>query len=194
MNTGVDYRRRLRLSGREKTISAIYRRAGADLRADLERLARAPRISADPDAVARAERFITYDGELRDPVLTLHTVGDSAGPVSDERAYRDTVTRAGARALLRQTIVDRAGHCTFSTAERATALSVLLERIDTGRWPSVTPQALRRRAERTPDLPSTDVLFTRVASPAPARTWDAGDWGTYTGWGTDRNADGGGPT
>jgi len=179
-NTGVDYRRQLRASGREKTIKAVYRRAGADLDADLDRLARAPRIAADPGALARAERFITYDGRLRDPVLTLHTVGDPAGPVSDERAYRETATRAGSGALLRQAFVNRAGHCTFSTAERATALSVLLERIDTGRWPAVTPQALRRRAEQAPDPAPGDVLFTRVASPAPARTWDAGDWGTYT--------------
>ncbi|GAA4055497.1 hypothetical protein [Actinomadura miaoliensis] len=179
-NTGVDYRRQLRVSGREKTINAIYRQAGADLSADLDRLARAPRIAADPDAVARAERFITFDGRLRDPVLTLHTVGDSAGPVSDERAYRETVNRTGAASLLRQTFVNRAGHCTFSVAERATALSVLLERIDTGRWPSVTPQALRRRAEDAPDPAPGDVLFTRVTPPPPARTWDAGDWGTYT--------------
>ncbi|MEU5884105.1 hypothetical protein [Spirillospora sp. NPDC047279] len=172
-NTGVDYRHQLRLSGRERTIGVIYRKAGADLRADLGRLARAPRIAAAPDALAKAERFITYDGELRDPVLTLHTVGDPAGPVSDERAYRDTVTRAGAASPLRQAFVDRAGHCTFSTAERAAALSVLLERVDTGRWPAVTPQALRRRA-------GEGALFTRAAPTAPARTWDADDRGSYT--------------
>ncbi|GAA1896591.1 hypothetical protein [Actinomadura bangladeshensis] len=167
-NTGVDYRRQLRLSGRQRTITGIYRKAGADLRADLGRLAHAPRIAADPSALARAERFITYDGELRDPVLTLHTVGDPAGPVSDERAYRDTVTRAGSGSMLRQAFVDRAGHCTFSVAERVTTLSVLLERIDTGRWPAVTPSALRRRS-------GTDVLFTRAEPTAPARTWDAAD-------------------
>lgn len=179
-NTGVDYRRQLRVSGREKTVKAIYRAAGGDLEADLARLAAAPRIAADPAALAKAERFITYDGELRDPVLSLHTVGDPAGPVSDDRAYRDTVVRAGAGPLLRQTFVRRAGHCSFSTAERATALSVLLRRIDTGRWPSVSPEALRRYARGLSGSPAGDVMFTHADSPAPARTWDVGDRRTRT--------------
>ena len=112
----------------------LYRQAGLDVRDDLDTLAAAPRIAADPGAVAYVEQFAVFDGELRDPMLTLHTNGDQLAVVEHEQAYAETVERAGERRLLRQIFTERAGHCTFTPAETLTALGALLDRIDVGRW------------------------------------------------------------
>jgi hypothetical protein len=46
-NDGVDYRKELKASGRWPEVQRAYREAGADLEADLQTLADAPRITAD---------------------------------------------------------------------------------------------------------------------------------------------------
>jgi hypothetical protein len=100
-NVGVNYSRQLERSGRTSTVKAIYRQAGVSLEKDLRTLQKTPRISADHNAVKYAERYIGFTGKLSIPVLTLHTIGDPAGPVSDETAYRNTVNAAGRGAMLR---------------------------------------------------------------------------------------------
>ena len=69
------------------------------------------------------------------PVLTVHTTDDGLVISPHQEAYRSAVRRAGRSRLLKQLWVDRPGHGTFTDAERLTALDVLLERIDRGRWP-----------------------------------------------------------
>jgi hypothetical protein len=48
--------------------------------------------------------------------------------------------------VLRQTFVERAGHCTFTPAETLALFQKLVERLDTGRWPDVSPAALNATA------------------------------------------------
>jgi hypothetical protein len=50
--------------------------------------------------------------------------------------------------LLRQTFVDRAGHCAFTPAETIAAVQTLLERLETGHWPSIDATALNSEAAR----------------------------------------------
>lgn len=57
-NIGVDYRAQLRRSGRWATVATLYRQAGLNLSADFDRLAKAPRIAADPRAIAYMPRTI----------------------------------------------------------------------------------------------------------------------------------------
>ena len=133
-NIDVDYGGLLRDSSSRREVVDLYRQAGLDVRDDLDTLAAAPRIAADPGAVAYLEQFAVFDGELRDPMLTLHTNGDQLAVVEHEQAYAETVERAGERRLLRQIFTERAGHCTFTPAETLTALGALLDRIDVGRW------------------------------------------------------------
>ena len=133
-NIEVDYGRLLRDSSSRREVVELYRRASVDVRDDLATLAAAPRITADPAAVAYVEQFAVFDGELRDPMLTLHTNGDQLAVVEHEQAYAATVRRAGERRMLRQVVTERAGHCTFTPAETLTALGALLDRVDNGRW------------------------------------------------------------
>src|SRR2546430_2389360 len=71
---------------------------------------------------------------FRIPVLTMHTKGDGLVLVQNESAYHTVVTEADNSAFLRETFVDRAGHCTFTPSETITAVQSLLTRLDTGTW------------------------------------------------------------
>jgi hypothetical protein len=145
-NIGVDYGKLLQHSNGRAEVEGLYQRDGLDLEADLNALAAAPRIAADPAARDYLTTFTTFDGELRDPMVTLHTEGDPLAMVEQEQAYRTSVRRAGHSPLLRQVFTERAGHCTFTPAEIVTALDALLDRVRTGHWRSTNPTALNSHA------------------------------------------------
>ncbi|MEN3539551.1 alpha/beta hydrolase [Microbispora sp. ZYX-F-249] len=147
-NTGVDYRRQLRESGRTKQVRALYDSAGLDLDADLDALAAAPRVSADPGAVAYMEDYFTPRGSLAVPVLTMHERGDNYPTVTQARAYSDVVRRAGSGAMLRQAFVDRPGHCRYTGAEFVAAVQVLRNRVITGHWTDAEAHQLDKLAAR----------------------------------------------
>ncbi|WP_242148764.1 alpha/beta hydrolase family protein [Sphingomonas sp. BAUL-RG-20F-R05-02] len=133
-NIDVDYAAQLAASGKRAMVEALYRRAGLSLAADLATLAKAPRIAADPKAVAYMRANFVPTGKLLRPVLTLHTIGDGATMVTYEQAYQDIVRRAASGQMLRQVYVQATGHCTFNAAETVAAITVLDRRISTGRW------------------------------------------------------------
>jgi hypothetical protein len=72
----VDYTQDLAHSANAAEVHALYDAAGLNLRTDLKTLNGAPRISADPSAVAYMEQNIVFNGQLTMPVLTMHTTGD----------------------------------------------------------------------------------------------------------------------
>lgn len=133
-NKGVDYRRQLAESGRLAQVGQLYRRAGADLRADLSLLTRTATVTADPPAYRWMARTSTLSGRLAMPVLTLHTTDDGLVPVQHEEEYAEDVRHRGAGTLLRQAYVAHAGHCAFTTAELVAAVLTVEKRLDTGRW------------------------------------------------------------
>jgi pimeloyl-ACP methyl ester carboxylesterase len=145
-NTGVDYRVQLSHSVDRAEVQALYAAAGLDLNADLDKLNDAPRIAADPAAKAYVSKYITYNGDIDMPVLTMHTTGDGLVEVTDENAYASVVRSTGDNSLLRQVFVHRAGHCTFTPAETVTAFKTLVHRIDTGHWGSIDPSAMNLQA------------------------------------------------
>ncbi len=146
-NTGVDYRTQLSHSTDLAEVKALYSAAGLDLNKDLHTLNDAKRITADPSAVAYVSRYITFNGDLDMPVLTMHTTGDGLVEVTDENAYASVVRSAGDTSRLRQVFVHRAGHCTFTPAETISAFQTLVHRIDTGRWGDTTnPSVMNARA------------------------------------------------
>jgi len=137
-NTGVDYTRQLAQSIDRDEVKGLYEAAGLDLQADLEKLENAPRIAADAGALAYLEKFIVFNGQIAQPVLTMHTTGDGLVLNQDEQAYASVVRAAGNNSLLREVFVHRAGHCTFTPAETITAFKTLIHRLDSGRWEDST--------------------------------------------------------
>jgi pimeloyl-ACP methyl ester carboxylesterase len=133
-NTGVNYFSDLRKSAGFREVRALYKSAGLSLTADLTTLNKAARINADPSAARYLARYITFNGDLSMPVLTMHTTGDGLVVPQNEQAYASVVRRAGDSRLLRQIFVSRAGHCAFTPAETITAATVLLNRLRAGHW------------------------------------------------------------
>jgi pimeloyl-ACP methyl ester carboxylesterase len=170
-NVGTNYRKQLERSVARDEVRALYHAAGLSLEADLEALNQSPRIAADPGAFEYLEQNITFDGEIRAPVLTAHTKGDGFVVVENETSYKRVVHQAGNGHLLRQTFVERAGHCTFTPAETLALFQKLVERLDTGRWPDLGPADLNAAA--TALGPALNVFFTNqgvVVSTPPAFT------------------------
>jgi pimeloyl-ACP methyl ester carboxylesterase len=145
-NTGVNYFADLAKSVDLKEVQALYRTAGLSLTKDLQTLNSAPRISAKPSAVAYLAKYISFDGNISIPVLSMHTTGDGLVVPENEQAYRSVVDRAGNGNLLRQIFVNRAGHCAFTPAETVTALQTLLNRLSTGHWDVPSPAGLNTEA------------------------------------------------
>lgn len=142
-NTGVDYRKQLEKSVNRDEVWALYQTAGLSLEADLDTLNHAARIKANPEAVEYVEQNIIFNGQIDIPVLTMHTKGDGLVVVENESAYKDVVDRVDDNSrLLRQTFVDRAGHCAFTPAETIAAAETLLQRLETGHWPSIEANLL----------------------------------------------------
>lgn len=147
-NVGVDYEEQLHRSNSRAEVIALYKQAGLDLDKDLDTLNHAPRIAADPGATNYLVQNITFDGNIQIPVLTMHTTGDGLVVVENEQAYARVVAEAGKSALLRQTFVHRAGHCTFTPAETITALQNLIQRLDTGKWGNLDAATLNGEAAK----------------------------------------------
>ncbi len=184
-NVGIDYRRQLARSSHQhkQLVHQAYRAAGLDLGADLDQLAAAPRISADPAAVAYLRRFGIPRGTTPVPVITLHSTGDGGAVTDQERWFAQQVRRHGDPSRLRQLFVERGQHCSTSAAEEILSLQALVHRIDTGRWPGLSPRRLNAAAaafgptyQLVTDLGSFPLnegpmppAFTRFTPPRPQR-------------------------
>ncbi len=145
---GVNFARQLRLSPDFREVLALYKAAGLNLKADLATLQHATPITASPGAVGYLARNVAFNGEIHIPVLSMHTIGDGLIPVENEQAYGAVTDRDGNAAFLRQTFINRAGHCAFTPAETIADIQVLLNRLHTGHWDSAAlqPAALNASA------------------------------------------------
>jgi pimeloyl-ACP methyl ester carboxylesterase len=176
-NTGVNYFADLAKSADLREVVALYKAAGLSLTKDLQTLNSAPRISAKPSAVAYLAKYISFNGEISIPVLTMHTTGDGLVVPQNEQAYRSVVDRDGNGNLLRQIFVARAGHCAFTPAETITAAQTLLNRLATGHWNVPSPAGLNSEAEA---LGSTDNVYILQTSPTLETTPTAPAFTSYT--------------
>ncbi|MCP5145981.1 MAG: hypothetical protein H6978_14320 [Gammaproteobacteria bacterium] len=182
-NHGVDYAEQLARSGRESMVKALYSTAGVSLEDDLATLAAAPRISADPAAIARAEPLMTYTGEIRVPLVNVDN-DDPVDPLSDKTAYRDLLQRTGAGDLFRLLWSDTAGHAGMSALDRAVGFKLLIDRLDSGTWRDSSLPALQDSAAAIAAATDIDLgkfnLYEPENIPPPGNTWDAANWGTYS--------------
>lgn len=183
-NTGVDYGALLRRSGRMAMVEEQYRKAGLDLAKDLATLAGAPRIKADPAAVRRAEPLMTYSGKIKGPIVNLDN-DDIVDPASDKLAYVATLKRAGKQDLFRLIWTDAAGHGNQPEIDKAVAFTLLIRRLDSGKWGDTSLSALQALAaeigRNSPVNLGASRLFDPGKLPDPVMIWDASKWGSYRG-------------
>jgi hypothetical protein len=164
--TILEHRRRLQRqlasSPSAAEVDALYRSAGLNLASDLRKLSTGRRIAADPTAVSYLRRNINLDGRLAVPVLTVHTTGDGLVIPQNESAYASAVKAAGRQDFLRQLFVHRAGHCAFTAAETISAIVMIVNRLDHGRWDDrgLAPGELNARARRLVTRTTTSAAFS----------------------------------
>jgi pimeloyl-ACP methyl ester carboxylesterase len=156
-NTGVDYGIQLAQSSDLNEVEALYAGAGLNLQHDLDTLNNTTRIAADPNAVQYLRRYVTFDGDLDLPVLTMHTTGDGLVVNQDEQSYAQVAEQNGDASMLRQVFVSRAGHCSFTPAETLAAVQTLINRVNTGSWNDSTDPATMN-TEATALGPSLNVF------------------------------------
>jgi 3-deoxy-D-arabino-heptulosonate 7-phosphate (DAHP) synthase class II len=170
-------------SGRFDFVNAMYKKAGLSLWADLLTLRDAPRIIADPKAVAKAEKIMSYTGEINGPIINLDNIGDPVDPPSMKMAYNDTVRMAGNNKLLRIVWVRRAGHGGQSDLEKVAAFVTLINRLDTGKWGDTSADGMNALAQKivseTNLFSSVDALFIKYQTRKLLRPWDVSDWDSY---------------
>jgi pimeloyl-ACP methyl ester carboxylesterase len=157
-NTGVDYARQLNRSVNKDEVIALYKAAGLNLNADLAKLENTARISAKHSALDYLTKYIVFNGDIEQPVLTMHTTGDGLVLNQDEQAYASVVSSQGNSSLLRQTFVHRAGHCEFTPAETIAAFNTLILRMNTGHWGSTSAATMNAAANGLDGLNTLDGL------------------------------------
>lgn len=141
-NVGTDYKKLFDNASdvNKRAVRALYKEAGLDLNADLEKINAAPRIAASQSAVdwsAVPGRAPT--GMPKVPVLRFHTTGDLAVPISILQGY-EVKARLNANDLYRQAVVDAPEHCSFTTGESMAAIETVLNRVKNGTWSTDTEQ------------------------------------------------------
>jgi len=165
-NTQVRYGELLRQSGHMEIVRQLYAQAGHSLDSDLAALEQAPRISADPAAVAYMFKHYVPTGRIDHPVLLMQTVSDPLTLTEFTEDYATTVQSQGRQPLVQTAYVERVGHCNFTADEVLAGLKALQSRIAQGQWEAsaaalnatsggqtfVThkPQALLRSCSRSP--------------------------------------------
>jgi Prolyl oligopeptidase family len=96
------------------------------------------RVSADPQARRRngIANVPPTTGNLRIPMLTLHTLGDLFVPFHMEQEYARRVATKGGSNLLVQRVTRDFGHCTFTGPELVQTFTDLVKWVDGGLKPA----------------------------------------------------------
>jgi len=92
------------------------------------------RVAADPQGrhPNGLANIPSISGDIKIPVLSLHTVGDLFVPFLMEQVYAQRVAAQGKSGLLVQRIIRDVGHCGFTTAEQEVAFADLVKWVEQG--------------------------------------------------------------
>ena len=129
------------------------------------------RVTADPQA--RRQNGLANvpptTGDLRIPMLTLHTLGDLFVPWHMEQVYARRVAAKGNAHNLVQRATRDVGHCGFTATELATTFLDLVKWVEAG----TKPAGDNVLDEPTVASPTFGCTFTDKTTP---RVWDSPGW------------------
>ena len=97
--------------------------------------ARVHRYAADPKALQYVAEFGSPTGDLRRPLLALHTTYDPLVPASTAGYYDELTRRLGVGERFVQQYVDRDGHCNITPEQVGVAFDELVAWVDGGTRP-----------------------------------------------------------
>jgi hypothetical protein len=93
-------------------------------------------IEADRSARNYVAHNNNYNGHIKHPVLTLHTIIDPLVVVGNESAYNDLIVSSGREDQLFQTYTSANGHCAFTGPQLLTAVNAIDQWVRTGVAPT----------------------------------------------------------
>jgi len=93
-------------------------------------------IEAKPSARNFVRNNTDYNGKIRNPILSMHTIIDPLLVVANESAYAELNAAAGREELLFQTFTTGVGHCNFTGPQILTAIGAIDQWVRTGVKPS----------------------------------------------------------
>ena len=101
-------------------------------------------IDAAPGPRNYVEHYATFNGKIKSPVLTMHTIVDPLVVVANESAYSETIAAAGRSNQLFQTYTTGNGHCAFTGPQILTAVNAIDTWVRNGTKPTAAtfPAAL----------------------------------------------------
>lgn len=86
------------------------------------------RFQSTPDAENYLNKYYEPTGDLKIPVLSVHTTRDPSVPFGHQAVLREKVAAAGASSMLFTRPISRYGHCTFTSTEMVSGVK------DLARW------------------------------------------------------------
>jgi hypothetical protein len=93
-------------------------------------------IEAEPSARNYLRNNTDFNGKIRNPILTVHTIIDPLLVVANESAYAETNAAAGKQDLLFQTFTTGVGHCNLTGPQILTSIGAIDLWVRTGVRPS----------------------------------------------------------
>ena len=94
----------------------------------------------DIQALKSARNYVAhysdFNGKIKHPVLTLHTIIDPLIVVANESAYAELIAQAGKDDLLFQTYTNANGHCNFTGPQLLTTVAAIDAWVRTGVRPT----------------------------------------------------------
>ncbi len=115
-------------------------------------------IKAAPAARNYVRHNTDYNGKIRHPVLTMHTIIDPLVVVANESAYAELIAATSREELLFQTYTTGVGHCAFTGPQILTAVNAIDSWVRTGTRPT---------ASAFPTLLGFDPTFVPPPFPQP---------------------------
>jgi dienelactone hydrolase len=96
-------------------------------------------ISAGKPQTIYADKYFTPTGDLRIPVITVHSTRDHWYPAHFESRILDKVRAASREDLFLQVYTEDFGHCTFTPEQLLAALRAMESWVETGEKPDGNP-------------------------------------------------------
>ena len=114
---------------------SILNTLGVDAQELLNAMNARTTIEAHRPARHYIERYADYTGDLKRPVLTMHTKRDGLLLAAQEGVYHESVAAAGKEQFLVQAFTEGVTHCDFTGPQYIAAISAMDQWIATGERP-----------------------------------------------------------
>jgi hypothetical protein len=110
---------------------------GVDAPALLREMNAHTNYAAQRSARKYVEKFASFNGKIRKPLLSMHAIFDGLVTVDHEWVYDMINREAGRQKFLSQVYTNGVGHCTFTPEQQLSTIDAMKSWLDTGNKPGL---------------------------------------------------------